>query len=188
MSASSPEGDDRHETLHQISSSRGSSLVSELLSIQRHVEPVEKAHKWAASPMCLLYRKSSPRCFRKFNNRNRSQKFVAISWSWKPSVHEDPASGKYSFFSPTTGEAKKIGIRNSVFDRIGKYLEYTKINIFWIDQVCIDQQDDNRKAKAMNSMDLIYRDATKALGLSTTPIRTKRGLRLIELLLSSQLC
>lgn len=49
MSASSPEGDDRHETLHQISSSRGSSLVSELLSIQRHVEPVEKAHKWAAS-------------------------------------------------------------------------------------------------------------------------------------------
>ena len=188
MSTGARRQDDREESLRQILSRRGSSLVSELLSIQRHIEPVEKAHKWAANPRCLLYRKSSPTSFRLIYNQNLNKDFVAISWAQKPSAYENPVWGKYSLISPRLRREERLNVRNVVFDRIVKYLEFAEIDIFWIDRICIDQNDEERKARAMNSMDLVYRNATKALGLLTTPIRTKKGLRLIELLLSGQLC
>ena len=188
MSAGAGGEDDREESLRQILSRRGSSLVSELRSIQHHVEPVEKAHKWAANPRCLLYQKSSPTSFRLIYNRDLNRNFVAISWTWKPSAYENPVWGKYSLISPKSRGGKRLNVRNVVFDRIVKYLEFANIWVFWIDRICIDQNNDAKKARAMNSMDLVYRNATKALGLLTTPIRTKKGLRLIELLLSGQLC
>ena len=180
--------DDRKESLCQILSRRGSSLTSELLTIQRHVEPVEKAHKWAANPRCLLYRKSSPTSFRLIHNRSLSRDFIAISWTWKPSAYESQVCGKYSLMSPTFPKIRKLDVRNVVFDRIVKCLEYADMNTLWIDRICIDQNSDAKKAKAMNSMDLVYCNAKRSLGLLTNPIRTQKGLRLIQLLLSGQLC
>ena len=188
MSTSTEEEDDRGNTIRQILSRRGSSLTSELLAIQRHAEPVDKAHGWAVNPQCLSYQKSSPTCFRLIYNRGLNQKFIAISWTWKPSVYESQDGGRYSFTSPASRNRKQpIRVRNVVFDRIVKYLESADINIFWIDAVCIDQSSDARKARAMNSMDLVYRNAERSLGLLTTPIRTRKGLRLMQLLLSGQL-
>ena len=188
MSQHREDSDDRRQTLREILSRRNSSLAGELREIQKHAQCVEKAHRWAASPLCLLYQRASQTCFRVIRNRRLNQNFVAISWTWAPSIHEDPTSGKYSILHANAGKRESSDIRNSVLDRIVKYLEHVNIDIFWIDRVCIDQHDSQRKAQAMNSMDLIYRSATKSLGLLTTPIRTKAGLQLFELLVSGDLC
>ena len=45
-------------------------------------------------------------------------------------------------------------MRDTVFERVLKYLDFIDIDIFWIDRVCIDQKHQARKAKAVNSRGL----------------------------------
>jgi hypothetical protein len=80
-----------------------------------------------------------------------------------------------------------LDIRDSVLDRVVSYLEARRIDILWIDVACIDQANPDKKAEAINSMDLVYKNATKSIGLLTTPIHTSTGARLLGLLLDGNL-
>jgi hypothetical protein len=186
--------DDRHKMLKDLLDLRQSSIVSELLAIEQHAEPVEKAHKWARDLLCLRYRASSDHCFRKTHNYALKHNFVAVSWTRQPSARESSESGKYSVEHPheygrgkTVMQRNLLDIRNSVLDRVVSYLEARNMDTFWIDKACINQTNAKQKAEAINSMDLVYKNATKSVGLLSTPIYATTGAQLLGRLLNGDL-
>ena len=186
--------DDRRTKLKDILRIRQSSVVSELLAIQRHENPVEKAHEWAEDLLCLRYQPSLSLCFHQVRNHALNSKFVAVSWTRRRSAQEDPECGKYSMLPlssnhPGVTATKRVtlDIRDSVLDRVVKYLKKRKIDIFWIDEACIAQDNPREKAEAINSMDLVYKGATKTVGLLSSPIRKSIGAQLMGNLFDGKL-
>ena len=74
-----------------------------------------------------------------------------------------------------------------MLNRVVSYLEARRMDTVWIDIACIDQANPDKKAGAINSMDLVYKNATKSVGLITTPIYTNTGVQLLRLLLDGDL-
>jgi hypothetical protein len=162
-------GDDRLTKFEDIPALRRSSVVSELRAIQKHAEPVEKAHEWAEDLVCLRHEASHGSCFRKVLNGALQHRFVAVSWTRQPSAREDSSPGRYSVLSPrrvksgrTVEQRDMLDIRNSVLDRIVKYLKAHDIEIFWIDKACIDQANPIKQAEAIHSTDLVCKMPPRA--------------------------
>jgi len=186
--------DDRRTKLNDILRIRQSSVVSELLAIQRHEKPVEKAHEWADDLLCLRYQPTLSPYFHQVQNHALNSKFVAVSWTRQPSAQEDSECGKYSMLSSSTNhpgvtatKQETLSIRNSVLDRVVKYLKKREIDIFWIDEACIGQDNSREKAEAINSMDLVYKESTKSIGLLSSPIFTSSGAALMAKLFDGKL-
>lgn len=174
--------DDRRKPLETISRLHRLSLVSELRVIQKHALPVEKAHEWVKDLLCLRYDSSVGPHFRKVYNRSTSRKFLAVSWTREPSLWENPKWGKYSIL-PTRGgryskqptQPEAFHVRDCVLDRVINYMTVHKLDTFWIDKACIDQRHPKNKAKAINSMDLVYQKADKTVGLLSRQIYSSNG-------------
>jgi hypothetical protein len=120
--------------------------------------------------------------------------FVAVSWIRQPSARQSSESGKYSVEHPhrygrgkTVMQRKLLDIRNSVLDRVVSYLEARNMDTFWIDKACINQTNAKQKAEAMNSMDLVYKNATKSVGLLSIPIYATTGAQMLGRLLNGDL-
>lgn len=177
------EEDDRRSSLKDILAARGCSLVAELLAIQQHAQRVERCRTWAASLLCLRYMQSHSTRLELVANPDLVEDFVAVSWNWKAAIGEDQSSGKYAIMHARAGHIQPCSIRDSVLDRVIDYMEFTGLDLFWIDRACINQFNAEERSNAINSMDLIYQGAAKSVGLLTTPIRTQRGLHLIESLM-----
>ncbi|KAK5709765.1 hypothetical protein LTR17_019479 [Elasticomyces elasticus] len=177
--------DDRRTSINQILETRRSRLVEELQAIQLHTENVDKAHAWAENLLCLQYDQMLGPNLKAVRNHGLEREYVAVSWTWQHSVYEDPRSGMFRIIR---GECRKLSeIRNCVLERVVKYLSHHQISLFWIDQECIDQKDARKKVQAINSMDLVYKNATKSLALTSTPIMTSDGLCLIQILMDGGL-
>lgn len=171
--------DDSNESLLEIVTGTDSNIVSHLLAIERHALEVQKAHVWAENPLCLKYDKASTPCFKMVRNRDLKQKFIAVSWTWQPSCHESARSGTYQVQHSSPRRVQMLDVRDCVLVRTMKYLSHTGLKLFWIDRACIDQDDAKTKARAMNSMDLVYQNAERTLGILSTPIRTKNELKVL---------
>lgn len=181
------EQDDTDDSLQRIVSGSGSDVVSHLLAIERHALEVRKAHVWAENPLCLVYEGAAGHHFRVIRNRSLERPFVAISWTWQASCHENAESGSYWAEHSHPRGMEKLQIRDCVLARVTKYLSHKGLELVWIDRVCIDQCDEKSKIKAMNSMDLIYQNAEKTLGLLSTPIESTTELRLLTRLMDGEL-
>jgi hypothetical protein len=186
--------DDRLTRFEDIAALQRSSVMSELRAIQKHAEPVEKAHEWAEDLLCLRYEASHGTSFRRILNRGRRRKFVAVSWTRQPSAREESSQGNYSVLSSrkvksgkTVEQRDTLHIRNSVLDRTVKYLKARGTDIFWIDKACIDQANPIKQAEAINSMDLVYKNATQTVGLLSSPIYSSTGAQLLANLLDGDL-
>lgn len=79
------EPDDRLTRFQDTPALQRSSIVSELRAIQKHAEPVEKAHEWAEDLIRLRHKASYGSLYRIVLNRAQKRKFVAVSWTCKPS-------------------------------------------------------------------------------------------------------
>lgn len=171
------------------------SLIAELLEIQKHQQSAEECQRWANDLTCLLYKPSTPTCFRKIiNSRKYRRQFVAVSWTCQPSSHEDGRENGYTVFTPCQrqdgspeGSVEPLDMRDSVPDRLVKYLRAFNENLFWVDKACIAQHDSAEKARAINSMDLVYKEAKRSVGLLSSPIRTTSDAVLLASLLKGDL-
>lgn len=108
------ENDDTGNTSQLIVSRGRSSVVSHLLEIQDYASNVRKAHVRAENPLCLMYEEASRPCFKAIHNRNLERPFVAISWTWQPSGHEDGQSGIYLAEHSEPRGVQQLEIRNDV--------------------------------------------------------------------------
>ena len=129
--------DDRQEKLKDLLDLRQSSVVSELLAIEQHAEPVDKAHKWARDLLCLRYQASPDHCFRKTHKYALKHNFVAVSWTRQPSARGSSESGKYFVEHPheygrgkTVMQRDLLDIRNCVLDIVVSYLEARNMDTF----------------------------------------------------------
>ncbi|OCK75459.1 hypothetical protein K432DRAFT_308464 [Lepidopterella palustris CBS 459.81] len=117
--------------------------------------------------------------------------YVAVSYPWKPSEGEDESKGGYYLKS----SSRPVKLRDILLDRIIHYVQYATHNRagadkhipFWIDQLSINQKHRREKYHAVQSMDLVYKYCTAAVGYLWVEIETQDQLDLLGRLLRGQI-
>ena len=195
--------EDAHRTLGDIRDQFPDGLVSELLKIQRHQVVEPKWLKWAKNPLCLYREPQKLNRKRKrgvesvqlsdesttFRRIPRSGKtYVAVSYTnvASESEQESRVIGGYRIIGSTQGNvAAPTKVRDRVFQRAMSYADYHRAKFIWIDDECINRDDQDEHEMAMQSMDLIYSFSKYPVGLLTKPIKTPEQLDLLQGLLHS---
>ncbi|RKK95472.1 hypothetical protein BFJ68_g14758 [Fusarium oxysporum] len=118
-------------------------------------------------------------------NAFEERKYVALSYTWKPSPEEvDISDGGYLVEDIQSGHPKPSSVRNIVFSRIKRYMDYVKSGHLWIDQHCIHQQEGESKEIGMQAMDRVYSLSEHPAALLSRNINTSEQLQLLTDILS----
>lgn len=92
------------------------------------------------------------------------EEYAAVSYPWKASEGESNRKGGYQIVP----NCSRVKVRDTVLDRTIRFIKYKQgdreMIPFWIDQLSIDQSDGLEKEKAMQSMDLVYKRCSYAIG------------------------
>lgn len=91
--------------------------------------------------------------------------YLAISYRWQKG---NPSEPKYQVF--TQRGCRESKAPKDVLDRAIAFAAFHNIHLIWIDQECIDQDDRGDKECGIQSMDLVYEQATHAVALLNTCI------------------
>ncbi|KAJ0362690.1 hypothetical protein COL26b_013257 [Colletotrichum chrysophilum] len=189
--------DDKDQSLLQLSRHHRTSIVSQLVNIgskcnqQEHV----KFRRFISSLQCLQPRGSEMR--RRSINAFRQRQYVALSYTWTPSKHENPESGWYSI-EDWDDEYQPSSVRKCILDRVLCYMRHTGVRFLWIDAHCIRQDtcviDDCarhshcvEKRNAIQAMDLVYQLSEHPVALLGRPLKTESELYLLRRILSGAL-
>ncbi|KAI3317944.1 heterokaryon incompatibility protein-domain-containing protein [Xylariaceae sp. AK1471] len=117
-----------------------------------------------------------------FQERN----YVALSYTWDPFPHSNAACGGYSIQS-REGHFYPSEVRDSVYERVKKYMDYFGLCYLWIDRECIAQNAGEEKTTALQAMDLVYSRSEYPLGLLYQPIESLEELELLADLIEGKL-
>ncbi|RFU26786.1 hypothetical protein B7463_g9556, partial [Scytalidium lignicola] len=140
----------------------------------------EQYHRWSESKKQTVLRRQQINAF-------IETRYVALSYTWDPSPHEqDTQTGGYVVQSRNASR-RPSGVRNSVFKRARRYMDYVNVKYLWIDQHCIEQREGRAKETGMQAMDLVYSLSKYPVALLTRPIRSLDELRLLVQILKGQL-
>ncbi|KAH8693458.1 heterokaryon incompatibility protein-domain-containing protein [Phaeosphaeriaceae sp. PMI808] len=114
--------------------------------------------------------------------------YVALSYCWYPSKGESKASERYRKASDLE---KPLKVSDIVLDRTFRFIRYKQVNgvilPLWIDQLSIDQEDTPEKEVAMQSMDLVYKECTYAIGYLWVQLQTQMEMNRLSDLLSGRI-
>ena len=195
--------EDTRSALGEVQDQCPKGLVSELLDIQEHQVVKPKWLEWAKNPPCLCREPQKPNRKRKHgvesaqlsdgsNTFHRIPRFgkphVAVSYTNEASESEQEtrAFGGYRIKgSAQSNVAAPTKVRDRVFQRAMSYADYHRVKLIWIDNACINRDDQDEHEMAMQSMDLIYSFSKYPVGLLTKPIKTPEQLDLLQGLLHS---
>ena len=167
--------EDISSTLGDIRDRCPNGLVSQLLEIQKHRFIEAKSLEWARNPTC--WHIVSPNSSRKRKRRadnipipNASKSlrrtphsgpdYVAVSYTWDPSEHEQgSAVGGYRIMeSPRDNLTFETPskVRDRILERAINYANHRETQFIWIDDECINRDNQDEHEMAMQSRDLIY--------------------------------
>ncbi|KAK8105253.1 hypothetical protein PG999_008612 [Apiospora kogelbergensis] len=190
--------DDKGQSLHELSLHHGASIVSQLVDIgSRHnQQPHEKFLPIIRRLQCLSPR--GTKLFRGQINAFDKQEYIALSYTWKSSEHEDPKSGKYQVEGWDSQGLKSSAVRDCVFDRILSYMRYAQVQLLWIDAHCIRQDECDgdtcahhsrctEKRDALQAMDLVYQLSSHPVALLGRPMQETSELHLLKLIMTGKL-
>lgn len=172
----------------------GRSLVSILLELQGQKMLNEKTLGWAANLKCLTVPQQDSRDRRNMALRcipetdiGLRRNYVAVSYSCDSmSDYEKSDAGGYTVTQHRT-HPRPSRTRNIVLERAIKYANYKRSPHLWVDQDCINQENDDEKQLAINSMDLVYSWSKFAVGLMSTVLDSERDISLLYELLEGKL-
>lgn len=186
--------DDLGTSLSAIKARYRRPLVSLLLDIQRTqiknlksmefmerltcLCPLELERELSTTPSNIPANTFTKKRINAFQERN----YVAISCTWEPASRSDEAKGNY-YLQIADGVLVQSDVRDSVFERIKKYMMRFNLRYLWIDRECIKQVDGEEKKTAIQAMDLVYHCSRHPLGLLYRPIASIRELELLVMLL-----
>ena len=112
-------------------------------------------------------------------------KYVAISYPWNPSYGESGEKGGYQL------PDRIVPVRDIVLNRTIRFIRYKQgskgMLPFWIDQLSIDQADPLNHELGMQSMDLVYKNCTFAVGYLWVEIQTQLQVAHLSRLLSGKI-
>ncbi|KAH7042848.1 hypothetical protein B0J12DRAFT_202569 [Macrophomina phaseolina] len=110
--------------------------------------------------------------------------YAAISYRWAKSEWEDGAIGGYQCTTVGSDCPEICPVRDEIMDRVISFRRYKECDLFWIDQLCVDQQSGSRKQTAILAMHQVYRRSKFPLAMLSIPINDDDDLKLLSLILS----
>ncbi|KAF2099285.1 hypothetical protein NA57DRAFT_55258 [Rhizodiscina lignyota] len=123
-------------------------------------------------------------------------KYLAVSYRWpKRSRQKAPADLKsdvhcYDVWDPRAngghGGVRKNNAPKEVIDRAIKFAKDRRIQLVWIDQECINQSDRHDKECGIRSMDDIFLNAAKVIGLLQVRIDSETEAKVLHRLTVEQ--
>ncbi|KAI1345653.1 heterokaryon incompatibility protein-domain-containing protein [Xylaria sp. FL0043] len=111
--------------------------------------------------------------------------YVALSYTWDPPSQSEEEYGEY-YVESRDGGILQSQVRNSVFERVIKYMVYFDLHRLWIDRECIQQEDGTKKETAVQAMDLVYSCSNHLIGLLSQPVMSITELELLAGLMKGQ--
>ena len=188
---------DSDKSLLEIARYRGASIVSLMLDIQQNQLQQTKILSFIKNLECL----SPEDCrsnflFRRWVNAFDNKDYVALSYTWDASIHEDPSKGHYKIQSRDRLNFYQSRARNCVFERTLKYMSKFHVSLLWMDRHCIRQwtcgkiecthRECTQKQCGLQTMDLVYALSGHPLALLGRPIETAYELELLAKILSGK--
>lgn len=188
--------------LKEIRDRHPKSIVEQLLEVQKHKYEDKKSFEWVRKLQCLTFPDPNSKRRRLPDSQwiceptgvlrriqipgfERGSPFVAVSYRWEDSQKVDSSDRRYKVKSPN-GTAIQSDVSDEVYDRVIAYTKYHEMGGFWIDKEGINQKNSEEKAIAVQSMDLVYSNSARPVGLLFTPIKTKDDLTLLRNLLRQE--
>ncbi|OCK74398.1 hypothetical protein K432DRAFT_409897 [Lepidopterella palustris CBS 459.81] len=102
-----------------------------------------------------------------------AKKYVAVSYPWTPSNGEGNDTGKYQLPQITV----PLKVRDIVLDRTISFIQYKQgprdMIPLWIDRLSMDQDNADEQKIGIQSMDLVYKRCTFAVGYLWVEIKTQ---------------
>jgi len=199
---------DRHSSLSEIARQQGSTIISCLVNIQKSTEGTrQRAFDFIESLECLRLPRlradgSSTDVRREVINGRQQHNYVALSYTWHPSEHEDKTKGSYRVQKRQSHQFEDSRPRDCVLDRIFHYMRTIQVELLWIDQHSNIQCQDIHDCKdpltckqelcewrryGMAVMDRVYSLSNHPVGLLGRPITSVWELKLLANLLQGKL-
>ncbi|XXH01562.1 hypothetical protein Hte_007922 [Hypoxylon texense] len=157
-------------------------ITTQLENIQWAKVEQEKSRDFITHLECLRFSEQMDNTLlRQEINAYQQRDYVALSYTWEPSPLETNLRiGGYVVQEPGSSRGKTSPVRNNIFRRIRKYMEYNDVKFLWIDQHCIEQKRGEAKEIGMNAMDRVYSQSNHSVALLTRPIKSGAELRLLD--------
>lgn len=187
--------DDKNCSLFQLSQHHRSPIVSQLVDIgsESNQEKHTKFRIFIEELQCLVPR--GLKLHRQSIDASSEHRYVALSYTWTPSEHEDPEPGRYTVKNWDNEDFKLSNVRECVLKRVLDYMSHAKVRFLWIDAHCI-RQDTCRindcdvpprcgeKRDAIQAMDLVYQLSEHPVALLGRQLGSKRELDVLAWILS----
>lgn len=199
--------DDKDDSLETIRKKHGGSLASTLIELQRYKQHEEGEPAWMEYVQNLpcvripAFRPQSPEPEPKRDRTSSLAKmlamryinafedgcYAAISYRWDKPEWEDGARGGYQCTTVGSHCPKNCPVRDEIIHRVISFCGYKKCDLFWIDQLCVDQQNESRKQTAILAMHQVYRRSKLPLAILSIHIDKDDDLKLLSLILGGHM-
>ena len=190
--------DDKDQSLRELSLHDRPSIISQLVDIgsKRHQQRHIKFRYIIRRLQCLRPKGTTLR--RTSINAVHENQYVALSYTWNPSEHEDPYHGRYLVEGWEDNRLSPSKVRNCVLDRVLAYMRYADVQLLWIDAHCIRQDPCGVAActshtrcmqhrDALQAMDRVYQLSKHPIALLARPLQIQSELDLLKDILSGNL-
>lgn len=182
--------DNRKYTLQEIREASDKSLIERLLEIQNYSSTTLRSFEWAQTATCLRVTRDLGR-----NTEDASEpdlqevtvsllhpgsRYIAVSYCDKPSKAEPAMDKEYTILRKSSRRPELSKVRAYVLDRVVEFSGHHGIENFWIDDDCLGETN---RMDAINGMDVVYRRATKCVGLLSSILGTDGDVRILDLFL-----
>ncbi|KAK8036680.1 hypothetical protein PG993_008663 [Apiospora rasikravindrae] len=166
----------------------GSTLIRELVEIQRHQVTEEKSTGFIEELECLYIPGPRPEYTsgrqqhlkRRTINAFEEHRYVALSYTWQASLYEADVSSSQYMVQGRCGRGEEPSpVRDSVMDRVTNYMHHVSARLLWIDQHCIVQEEGVEKEIGMQAMDQVYSKSRFPVALLARPVQSQDELRLL---------
>ncbi|KAE8162429.1 heterokaryon incompatibility protein-domain-containing protein [Aspergillus tamarii] len=194
---------DIFNTLSNIRCQTDSSIVSTLLDLQENALLDNRDYDWIEDLEVIYLSASSGGSKRRWDNevvvgnyakkllwRRRidaydpHNKYIAVSYTWQPPLDQASSWDSYRVQSRDLVNVHPSKVRDQVLDRVVAYANYCEdrwgpVQGFWLDQECIDQEDEAEKQRAIQSIEHVYSHSAFPVALLSVRIESQDQLEIL---------
>lgn len=186
------------KSLLEIAQEHDKSIISLLLATQKRKIQQNKLLSFLESLECLRPQDGHPQFLsRRWINAFEDHNYVALSYTWAGSKHEDSRGGSYKIQSRDRAQFHPSTVRDCILERVLRYMNQIQVSLLWVDKHCIRQQRCRQtecshrrcvqKQHGLQTMDRVYSLSKHPVALLGQPIRSSDDLALLAKVLSGKL-
>lgn len=197
--------DDGIWPLDKTNNVEGMNLIAQLVEIQKHHLNNDKSFQWYRDTKYLATKdlvdsrngKRQESDCKRSNSKNLNlrkqsdgtrgiQSMLSVSYSWEENRGGASDTFTYRVYEEGRRRWKQSEVRDSIANRVLKYVRHSALPGFWVDKHCINQHDGPEKNIAIQSMDLVYRFGHRSIAFLTVAIHQTYQANLLSRLMSGK--